>query len=211
MGQGLAGAVGVFLAGVLYNRVGPRILVTIGFVLVTASTFALAQLTVSTTGLSLQSWLVLRGLGLGFVNIPLQTLALSVISNKAMARGSSLINVTRQVFGAVGVAVLTTYFTQRATSHGNDVAAALHKTPLTGIAAICAPLLRNGIAQLKACVTPYVTTQGLADAFTVTMIGSVICIVLALFVGRDKAIEAAKRTVASGGTIEVSEPVMMAE
>ena len=209
--QGLGGAVGVSLSGTLYNRIGPRTLATIGFVLLTVGTFGLTQLTVSTTGLSLQGWFILRGLGLGFVNIPLQTLALSVASNKAMARASSLVTVTRLVFGAIGVAALTTYLTQRAASYGNDVAVALHKTPLTGIAATCAPLLRTGTAQMQTCVSQHGITQGLNDAFILTTVSCAICIVLALFVGRDKAIETAKRADVKGETVEIPQPALVAE
>ena len=70
--------------------------------------------TVTTSWQSLQIWLLIRGLGLGLTNIPLQTLVVSAISNRAMARASSLINVTRQVFGAVGITALTTIFVQQA-------------------------------------------------------------------------------------------------
>jgi MFS family permease len=209
--QGLSAAVGVFVSGALYNRVGPRVLAFLGFILITIGTLALAQLTVSTTGLSLQGWFVLRGIGLGFINIPLQTLALSAISNRAMARASSLVNVTRQVAGALGVSLLTTYLTQRATSHGNDVAVALHKFPLTGVAATCAPLLHNGVTQLRACVTQYVATQGLNDTFTVVTVCCAICILLALFVGRDQAVQAAKRAAANGEAVEVPQPALLAE
>src|SRR5262249_22964609 len=100
--QGLAAAVATAIAGRLYNRVGPRVLAVIGFTLMTAGTWGLSHFSVTTSGQDIQGWLVLRGLGLGFTNIPLQTLALSVVSNRAMARASSLVNVMRQVAGAVG-------------------------------------------------------------------------------------------------------------
>jgi hypothetical protein len=170
-----------------------------------------AQLTVTTTGLSLQGWLIMRGLGLGLVNIPMQTLALSVVSNKAMARASSLVNVTRQVFSAVGVSVLTTYLTQRAITHGGEVAVAFQQRPLTGIAASCAPLARAGAAAVRTCVTQHVTTQGLNDTFTVVVIACGICAVLALFVGRDPAIQAAKRAAAAGEPVEAKQPTMIAD
>src|ERR1700730_7128452 len=70
--QGLASAIGVVISGGLYNRVGPRIMAVVGFALVAVGTIGVAQLTVSTTGLSLQGWLIMRGLGLGLVNIPMQ-------------------------------------------------------------------------------------------------------------------------------------------
>src|SRR5215472_10174710 len=99
----------------------------VGFVLVAVGTIGIAQLTVATTSLSLQGWLVLRGLGLGLTNVPMQTLALSVVPNKALARASSLLNVTRQVFAAVGVSALTTYLTPRVVTYGNEVAAAFQQ------------------------------------------------------------------------------------
>jgi EmrB/QacA subfamily drug resistance transporter len=115
--QGLGAAITTAVAGRLYNVVGPKILAIIGFVLVTAGTWGFTQLTPTTTWQSLQVWLFVRGLGLGLTNIPLQTLVLSVVSNRAMARASSLVNVTRQAFGAVGLTVLTTVFAQRSTAY----------------------------------------------------------------------------------------------
>jgi hypothetical protein len=209
--QGLASAAGVVVSGGLYNRVGPRIMAIVGFALVTVGTLGLTQLTVTTTGLSLQGWLALRGFGLGLVNIPMQTLALSVVSNKAMARASSLVNVTRQVFSAVGVSVLTTYLTQRVTTHGGEVAAAFQQRPLTGIAASCAPLANHGAAAVRACVVQHITAQGLNDTFTVVMIACAVCIVMALFVGRDPAIQAARRAAASGEPVEEKRPTLVAD
>lgn len=120
--QGLGAAVGTVLAGRLYNSAGPRVLATVGFILVTVGTYGFTQLQPNTAWQSLQVWLVLRGLGLGLTNIPLQTLALSVISNRAMARASSLVNSTRQVFGAVGLSILTTYFVTQTKTYGQALA-----------------------------------------------------------------------------------------
>ena len=82
--QGLASAAGVVISGGLYNRVGPRIMAVVGFALVTVGTIGVARVTVSTTGLSLQWWLVMRGLGLG-----LNTFHLRACEVTSKARGSS--------------------------------------------------------------------------------------------------------------------------
>src|SRR6266699_465572 len=119
--QGLAMGVGMALSGALYNRVGPRILAATGLVLLVVGTYILTRLDVNTSGLSLQIWLILRGLGLGFTMPPLQTLALSAESNRAMAKASSLVTVTRMVASAIGVASLTTYLTQQGAKHGLDI------------------------------------------------------------------------------------------
>ena len=51
-------------------------------------------------------------------------------------------------------------------------------------------------------------TMGLNDTFLLSLIGCVICAVLALFVGRDPAIEAAKEARKRGETVE-DEPVLV--
>src|SRR5215469_6016400 len=121
--QGLAMAVGLAFSGRLYNRVGPRPLVVIGAMLVTVSLVGFTHLTTTTSGADLQLWLILRGLGLGLFIQPLQTLSVSVVSHQQMARATSLRNSTTTVVNAVGVAVLTSYLTQQATTHLKETTA----------------------------------------------------------------------------------------
>ena len=203
--QGLAMAVGIGISGRLYNRVGPRILAVIGAALVTISLIGFTNLDVTTTGADLQVWLILRGLGLGMVGQPLQTLAVSVVSNRLMAKATSLINSTKTAFGAIGVAVLTTYLTQQSTTHAKDIAAGLATRPLSGVAATCVQQVGlHAQALLQVCVGQHAATMGLNDTFLFSLIGCAICTGLAFFVGRDPAIEAAKRAKKDGETVEVS-------
>jgi EmrB/QacA subfamily drug resistance transporter len=199
--QGLAMAVGLALSGKLYNLIGPRIISIIGAVLVTVSMLGFTHLEVNTTGASLQIWLILRGLGLGLVAQPLQTLAVSVVSKQQMAKASSLMSSTKTVFGAVGVAVLTSYLTQQATAHVKDATA----TCVAQAGQHLQPAL------LKACVVQQATTLGMNDAFFFAMIGCAICAVAAIFVGRDPALEAAKAAKQRGeGTAKVeAEPASL--
>ncbi|HEV8191706.1 MAG TPA: DHA2 family efflux MFS transporter permease subunit, partial [Ktedonobacterales bacterium] len=220
--QGLSAAVSTAVAGALYNRIGPRIMATLGFLLITVGTIGFTQLTVNTTGESLQGWLILRGLGLGLINIPLQTLALAAVSNRAMARASSLVNVTRQVAGAVGVASLTAYLTQQTKDHVPSVTADFKATQLASVQTACIQAIGQvqGAAQAIAkCVqdaaTTFVThhavTLGLADTFTLVMIACGVCTVLALFVGRDPSIVATRAAKARGEEVEVERPAVAVE
>jgi hypothetical protein len=178
--------------------VGPRILAVTGLVLLVVGTYGFTRLDVHTSGQSLQIWLIIRGLGLGCVSTPLQTLALSVVNKRAVAKASSLVSVTRQVFGAIGVSVLTTYLTQQTLNHGNDVNTALHNGHAIGFAASCALNAGHNLLALKGCIAPYIMTMGLNDTFLVVTISCALCAVVTMFVGRDPAIEAAKRAKASG-------------
>jgi EmrB/QacA subfamily drug resistance transporter len=279
--QGLGAAVSSAIAGRFYNRVGPRMLVATGFALVTVGTYGLTQLDANTSWQSLQIWLVVRGLGLGFTNIPLQTLALSVVSNRAMARASSLTNVTRQVFGAIGITALTTIFVQQTKNYATTLApqvkaattayvahqvraatqaAVAHftsgsptdpTTPLGKLAATCAQpygaAAPQHAAQIQACiqqaatqfgqqyaatyaaqhgqqlgiqfaaryvtqhVVPVAQVHGINVAFTVSMIGCAAAIVLALFLGKDPAVEAAKGAKARGEVAPEARPAVIGE
>ncbi len=212
--QGLAAAVAVATAGRLYNRVGPRLLTATGLTLVTIGTIGFTNLEVSTSGASLQLWLILRGFGLGLTNLPLQTLALSVVSNQAMARASSLVNVTRQVFSAVGVAGLTTYLAQQTTQHVHDITAAFQGQPLQQAQTACVQKLGlSNPAAIADCVkqagqqyvlqhVPQAITLGLNDTFWVVLLACGACAMLALFLGRDPAIEAAKHAKSDNETPE---------
>ena len=217
IGQGLAMGGGIALSGALYNRVGPRILAAIGLVLLVVGTYSLTQLEVNTTGLSLQIWLVLRGVGLGFTIPALQTMALSKVNNRAMARASSLVTVTRMVASAISVAGLTTYLTQQATSHGLAIGQAI-KTGLTThqfsrAATTCArlagPIFNQ--AAVRACVAQHAATQGLNDTFWAVLIICAASIVLALIMGHDSAVRAYQEAQARGEEVKPGHMRAMSE
>ncbi|HKD74891.1 MAG TPA: MFS transporter, partial [Ktedonobacterales bacterium] len=201
--QGLAAAVGVVISGRLYNRLGPRFFVVIGMALITLGTYGMTRLNVNTTGGDLTLWLICRGMGLGFVNTSLQTVAVSKVSNRAMARASSLINVTRQMFAALGVASLSTYLAQQGKTHGTTLATAFQNTPaFAQVKTQCATQFGHvGATAIAQCiqkavvnhVTPLATTSALNDTFVVAMIGCGIAAALALFLGRDPALQALRQ------------------
>jgi EmrB/QacA subfamily drug resistance transporter len=214
---GLASAVATAVAGRLYNVVGPRILAALGFALIVAGTYGFTKLGVDTSGTSLQPWLILRGFGLGFSNIPLQTLALSVVSNREMARASSLSNSTRQVFGAVGISALTAFFVQQTATYGSQIKAAFQQAqatftpPTTGAAGDCFRTFGANVSALQQCAAQHAMTQGLNDTFVITLIGCGICVVLALLVGRDPAVQAARQATSRGELVESRQPAMVGE
>ncbi len=195
--QGLAMAVGLAISGGLYNRVGPRVLAVIGAMLVTVSLVGFTRLTVTTTGADVQLWLIVRGLGLGLFIQALQTLSVSVVSNPQMARAQSLRNSTTTVFSAVGVAVFTSYLTQRATAHLKDATA-------TCIAQAGQHLQ---LVALHTCVGQQSLTLGMNDAFFLALIACAACAVATLFVGRDPALEEVRAAKSRGEKGEESAPM----
>lgn len=197
--QGLAMAVGLAVSGKLYNLIGPRILSVVGAIMVAVSMIGFTNLTLATTGADVQIWLILRGLGLGLVGVPLQTVGVAVISNRQMAKATSLMSSTKTVFGAVGVAVLTTYLTQQATTHAKEVAAS------------CAQQVGPHIQALHACIEQHALTMGMNDTFLFSLIGCIVCAVLAIFIGRDPALVAARAARKRGEQAEVETPISIGD
>ena len=189
IGQGVAAAIAIAVAGELYNKVGPRILVTAGVVSLALAMVGFTHLGLRTTGLSLQPWMVLRGFGLGLTTIPLQNLALSVVRNRDVARASSLVNVTRQVFSAAGLAALTAYATQNASYHVSTITQSVHSANPVGAAKVC---LASGASGLAACIRNQGIVMGLNDAFAVVAIACGIAVIVALTLGSDPSLLAIK-------------------
>jgi EmrB/QacA subfamily drug resistance transporter len=104
----VTGGISITLAGRLYDRLGPRPLLAAGFGILVLNTWQLSQLQGNTPILWILFLLALRGIALGLTVQTTFVTALSVVSMPALARGSALVNATRNVFQSVGVALLAT-------------------------------------------------------------------------------------------------------
>jgi DHA2 family multidrug resistance protein len=189
--MGVAAAVAVGITGRLYNRVGPRLLTMIGVGLLALGSIGFVSAGPQTDPWSLTPWLLLRGAGFGMAGIPIQNLALSVVSNLQMARASSLFNVTRQIFSAVGVAGLSSYLTNRATSIVPQVTFdAQHGV---GAAGACVSATPGNISAIRACTMQLVTADSLNQAFLLVVGVTFLTLLVAAFLGQDPAVRAARR------------------
>lgn len=99
------------LAGRLFDKIGPRLLVSVGFAILCINTWQLAQIQANTPIIDIVFLLALRGLAVGLTLQTTFTTSLSSIPLEMLPRGSSLLNSTRFVVQAVAVAVLATVLT----------------------------------------------------------------------------------------------------
>jgi len=104
----ITGGIFVTLSGRLYDKVGPRPLMVVGFSLLMINTWQLSQIQADTTIGWIIFLLMLRGVALGLTVQTTLVTALSVVPRRELARGSSLINATRLVVQSIGVALLAT-------------------------------------------------------------------------------------------------------
>ncbi len=104
----ITGGLATPLAGRLYDRLGPRPLLVVGFAILMINTWQLSLLQPDTPINWILFLMALRGIALGLTVQTTMVTALSVVPAHDLARGSSLTNATRQVVQSIGVAALAT-------------------------------------------------------------------------------------------------------
>ena len=150
----ITGGISTILAGRLYDRLGPRPLLAFGFGILILNTWQLSQIKGNTPISWIMFLLALRGVAFGTTIQTTFVTALSAVPLPAIAIGSSLTNATRQVFQAIGVAILATVL---ASTLSPQISALqqqfLNAPPQKGKAplAICQPSVGGSVA---ANITP---------------------------------------------------------
>src|SRR5215208_3689733 len=98
------------LAGRLYDKIGPRMNLIVGFLILCVNTWQLTKIEATTPISYIALLLALRGLAVGLTLQTSFVAALSSVPLSLLPRGSSLLNSTRFVVQAVSVAALATIF-----------------------------------------------------------------------------------------------------
>jgi DHA2 family multidrug resistance protein len=105
------------VAGWMTDKLNPKIPIFIGIILTFFSMYLYKDLSLTTEYNEIILPLVIRGFGLGFMFIPLSTIAINDISKAKMAQATGLFNTIRQIGGSFGVAILGTLLTRRVIFH----------------------------------------------------------------------------------------------
>jgi MFS transporter, DHA2 family, multidrug resistance protein len=141
------------------GRVDTRLLVLIGVTMNVISLYLLRFVNLD-VGFHYLLWSRLcQGFGLGFLFVPIATSAYARISPQQMGQATGLFNLLRNEGGSVGIALATTFLTQRAQFHQNSLVE--HLTPYD-------PAYQQSLANLARGIFPYsgldpVSNKGLAQ------------------------------------------------
>ncbi|MGD0022212.1 MAG: DHA2 family efflux MFS transporter permease subunit [Smithellaceae bacterium] len=100
------------LAGRIYNRVGPRLMIGAGLLLNAVSFYQLSILSLSIGFWDILLPQFLQGVGFALIFVSLSTAALSTIEKQMLTAAAGLYNVVRQVFSSVGIALAATILTR---------------------------------------------------------------------------------------------------
>ncbi len=120
---GVGTVVGTIMAGSLYNRVGPRVLIVVGGLLTFVTSLLLQGWSTTTSPYSTLLWINLfRGIGLPLFLQSANTSALFGITGRALPGATTLNVVSRNVIAALSIAILTNIFRTQQIVHQANIA-----------------------------------------------------------------------------------------
>ena len=104
----LASAFTMMFVGKNANRLDARATVTVGAMLFFVSMYLLSRMTLA-SGPHETFWpLIARGVGLGLIFVPLTSASMAELRVNELAQGTGMFNLTRQLGGSLGIAIMAT-------------------------------------------------------------------------------------------------------
>ena len=104
-------------ASAIVTRVDQRVMLAFGCLLNAASLYMMTSLTLGMDYWALAIPRFIQGFALGFIFVPLSTLALATVRRDKLVNATAAYNVLRNIGGSMGIALLTTVLAQRSQVH----------------------------------------------------------------------------------------------
>ncbi|MBB3069020.1 EmrB/QacA subfamily drug resistance transporter [Paenibacillus baekrokdamisoli] len=160
------------LVGKLYDIVGPRLLMSVGIILLAVGTLTQSWLSIDVSHSYILGWMIVRNLGIALVMMPSSNAGMEQIPAELSGHASSITNWTRNVFGSFAIAIFTTLLASRSIHHAEN-------------------LIGAGDTD-KAHYGMMAFTMSVNDVYLIATFIAVATLPLSLFVGKMKRTAAAK-------------------
>ncbi|MGO8671351.1 MAG: DHA2 family efflux MFS transporter permease subunit [Capsulimonadaceae bacterium] len=144
---GIASGFSMMICGRLLNKtdpVDPRRMLAFGVTMFVVSMWQLSRLTSQSGIWDAQIALIIRGAGLGCLFMPINVSVLTSVPREDVAQASALLNLSRQLGGSFGIAVLNTYVVNME---------AFHRSRLSEHIAAANPLYQSRVQVLTHVLT----------------------------------------------------------
>ena len=125
--RGIGSIASMIIVGRLIGKVNGRYLLLFGFCLLAYSTYLFSDINLQISMGSIVWPGILSGFAMGFVFVPLTTMALGTLRNDQMGNASGVFNLMRNTGGSLGIAAVTTMLARGVQIH--QAAMVSHLTP----------------------------------------------------------------------------------
>lgn len=117
----LASAVMMPIVGKLTSKFDARLIITVGSMILITSMMMLSHISISTGEDDIFWPMIIRGCGTVMMFLPLSLATFGPLPKSEVSAASGFYNLTRQMGGSVGIAVLTTLLAQREAFHRSNL------------------------------------------------------------------------------------------
>jgi DHA2 family multidrug resistance protein len=125
--RGFGSILSMLVVGRLVGRVDGRYLIMFGFTVLAVSTYMLAGLNLEIAMSNVVWPNIISGCAMGFIFVPLTTMAMGTLPNEQLGNASGVYNLMRNTGGSIGIAAMSTLLSRGAQAHQAAIAA--HVTP----------------------------------------------------------------------------------
>ena len=191
--RGFGSIASMILVGRLIGKIDGRYLVTFGFLVLGYATFMFSDinLTISSSSIVLPG--IISGFAMGFIFVPLTTMAMGTLPNEQMGNASGVFNLMRNTGGSIGIATMTTMLSRGGQIHQADLTENVNpynpvlQERLQGLAQAGATQNQHGLAAVYGMVVKQAMVLSYIDNFRLLAFLSFACIPAVFLFKRVKA------------------------
>lgn len=115
--RGFGSVTAMLAVGYLVARIDTRLLMAIGFFLLSLSSFAFGNLTLDISIGHVIMPVILNGLAAGITFVPLAATTMATLPKEGIGNATGIFNLMRNIGGSVGIALITTFIARGAQRH----------------------------------------------------------------------------------------------
>lgn len=127
--RGIGTLVSMMLAGRLTGKVDSRLLIFFGISCLAVSLWQMSAFSLVMGSTEIVVSGIVQGFGLGFIFVPLQSLAFASLAPRHRTTGAALLNLSRNIGGSVGISIVTALLARNLQVSHSDLTS--HITPYT--------------------------------------------------------------------------------
>jgi DHA2 family multidrug resistance protein len=187
--RGIGTLLSMVIVGRLLSLVDARLLLLFGMGLMTLSLWQMSGFTLEMDrGPIIVSGLI-QGVALGFLFVPLNTIAFGTMDPKYRTTGASLFNLSRNIGGSIGISMVTVLLARNLQVSHSDLAAhvtAASLPPINPVVSQSAPFANTVLAMIDAEINRQALMIAYLDDFYLMMIISLLSIPLLLLLRKGR-------------------------